>query len=362
MKRMVSQAARFRVRALAASALMLVLGACGDHPPKDDDDDDEPAPAKTISIVAGDATLSGSDNGTGTAARFNEPSGIAIDAAGNLYVADYRNALIRKITPAGVVTTLVGQVNSAGPVDGTAANARFTWPLALTINSSGTLFVLDDLRIRSIDTAGRVSTIGTIPVGTNVDSRSMGHVVPRGIAVDANGNLFVTNGHGTRRIGSNGTTMLEGVAVVNDLWGTRVSPARGIAVDGAGSAYLWDLEKEVSKWTPNGGFGLGNMVALAGAPDTSGTADGTGVAARFELVAAMTVDPQGNIYAADGKRIRKITPAGVVTTIAGAVGSETLRPGPLPGSLATLRGITTDGKGNLYATSGNAIIKIQIPN
>lgn len=361
MKRLVSTA-RVRLRVLGAAALMALLAACGDHPPKEDkDDDDKPAPAPTISIVAGDASLSGSGNGTGSAARFNEPSGIAIDAAGNLYVADSRNDLVRKITPAGVVTTLVGQVNSSESVDGTASNARFSLPLALTMDSSGTLFVLDDLRIRSIDTSGRVATIGTIPVGTNVDSRSLPHVVPRAIAVDSTGNIFVTNGHGTRRINSNGTTMLEGVSVVNDLWGTRVSPARGIAVDSAGSAYLWDLEKEVSKWTPNGGFGQGNMVTVAGAPDTTGTADGTGAAARFESVAAMTLDPQGNIYAADSRRVRKITPAGVVTTIAGAVGSETLNPGPLPGSLATLRGITTDGKGNLYATSGNAVIKIQIP-
>lgn len=359
----VAKTARMRVKVLGASALMLLLAACGDHPPKDDDDDDQPPAQAAISIVAGSATESGSTNATGEAARFNGPTGIAIDAAGNLYVADTGNDAIRKITPTGVVSTLAGAPGSSEYIEGPGDRARFVQPLALTIDSSGTLFVTDNMRIRSVSSTGQVSTVATIPVGNNVDSRSNGAIVPRAIAADARGHLLVTNGLSTRRIVAGATGMLEGVEVAQDLWGTRIADARGVAIDSNNNVYVFDLQRRISRTFNPTTVNANVLSPLAGSPNVSGAANGTGPAASFEQVVALTVDPQGNVYAADAVNnlVRKITPEGVVTTLAGTTRKDTLQPGNLPGSLAPIRGITNDGKGNLYLTSGNAVIKIRLP-
>lgn len=357
---------RYRLKLCGAAALMLLCTACGDHPPKDDGDDTDPPPPPTpaITVFAGDASTAGVADGSGTAARFNAPQGLAIDSGGNLYVADSGNYVIRKITPAGVVTTIAGVAGSSSHADGNASNARFVNPSALAVNGSGTVFVTDNLRIRSISAAGQVGTQATIPVGDNVDGRSMAAVNPGAIAVDNNGNLFVTNNYGTRRIAiNNSTLMLEGQNTVDDLFGTRTQDRRGVAVDSSNTVYLFDLEREISRWNPNGLIGAQGLVTIAGAPNARGAVNGTGNAARFEQVVALTVDPQGNLYAADALNnlVRKITPAGVVTTVAGTTRATTLQTGDLPGSFANMAGIVTDGKGSLYVTSGHAVIKIRLP-
>jgi serine/threonine protein kinase, bacterial len=359
----VAKTARMRVKVLGASALVLLLAACGDHPPKDDDDDDQPPAQAAISIVAGSATESGSTNATGEAARFNGPTGIAIDAAGNLYVADTGNDAIRKITPAGAVSTLAGAPGTSQYVDGPGDRARFVQPLALAINSSGTLFVTDEMRIRSVSSAGQVATVATIPVGSNVTAGSLPVLVPKGIAADARDHILVTNGVSTRRIVAGATGMLEGVEVAQDLIGTRTAEARGVAVDSNNNVYVFVLQRRISRSFNPLTVNANVLTPLAGAPNGRGAVNGSGTAATFEEVVALTVDPQGNVYASDAVNnlVRKITPEGVVTTLAGTTRKDTLQPGNLPGSLAPIRGITNDGKGNLYLTSGHAVIKIRLP-
>lgn len=355
--------ARMRVKVLGASAVMVLLAACGDHPPKDKDDDKQPPAQAAISVFAGSATDAGSTNATGEAARFDNPTGIAIDAAGNLYVADTGNDTIRKITPSGAVTTLAGAARASQYVDGPGDRARFLQPLALAINSSGTLYVTDEMRIRSISSAGQVATVATIPVGSNVTAGSMPVLVPKGIAADARDHLLVTNGVSTRRIVAGATGMLEGIDVAQDLIGTRTAEARGVAVDSSNNVYVFDLQRRISRTFNPTTVNANVLTPLAGAPNGRGAANGTGTAATFEEVVALTVDPQGNVYAADAVNnlVRRITPEGVVSTIAGTARNATLQAGNLPGSLAPIRGITNDGKGNLYLTSGHAVIKIRLP-
>lgn len=364
-RRSVTDTARLRLKLCGAAALMLLCSACGDGIPKDEDDEDggeSPPPQAALSILAGDPTIEGTMDGAGTAARFKWPQGIAIDADDNLYVADTGNFVIRKITPAGVVTTVAGAAGTSGFVDGDAGNARFGNPVAVAVNRRGTIYVADNLRIRSITSAGRVSTTATIPIGSNVSADRLASVVPGAIAVDANDNLFITNSYSTRRIAGDNTLMLEGQSVVNDLTGVGLFEPRGVAVDN-NNVFVFDLDREISRWNPNGVIGVNNMIFLAGAANARGSSNGVGTAARFEQVVALTVDPRGNVYAADAinNLVRRITPEGVVTTVAGSTRSTTLRTGDLPGSLADVRGVVTDGKGNLYVTSGNAVVKIRLP-
>lgn len=356
----VANAGRRRLKLLGASALMVLLAACGDHPPKDKPDDDTPPPPPpaAITLVAGDATSSGSRDATGATARFNAPHGITIDSAGNLYVADRGNFTIRKITPAGVVTTLAGYAGNSEFINGVGGTARFTNPLAIAIGPGNLLYVGDNRLVRRIGTAAQVETVLEIPLGISGDSRSAPLLDIGGIAVDSKGDLIVTNGHSTRRVASNGATViLEGTPVLN-VSGTRTFVQRGVAVDAGNNVHVLTLDRLISKTS-----GSNTLARLAGSPDQRGFADATGAAARFEDVVALTVDPQGNVYAADNinNLVRKITPAGVVTTVAGTLKATTLATGTLPGSLPNIRGLTTDGKGTLYATTGNAVIKIKLP-
>lgn len=359
-KQVPAKAGRLRLNLLGASALMVLLAACGDHPPKDDPDDDRPSPPPppAITLVAGNATTAGAVDATGSAARFRSPQGIAVDSAGNLYVADRLNFTVRKITPGGVVTTLAGSAGNSEFINGVGGGARFNNPLALAIGPNNILYVGDFRLVRRVGTGGQVDTFSEIQRG-DVDSRSTPLIDIGGIAVDTRGDVLVTNGHGTRRISQNGAiTMLEGTEVLSNVSGTRAFLQRGVATDSSNNVYVQRLDRTIARTN-----GSNTLAQLAGAVDARGYADGTGAAARFEDVVAMTVDPQGNVYAADNINnvIRKITPTGVVTTVVGTLKGTSLSTGALPGSLPNIGGLTTDGKGTFYATAGHAVIKFTLP-
>ncbi|MCL2011932.1 MAG: IPT/TIG domain-containing protein [Cystobacterineae bacterium] len=159
-----------------------------------------------VTTLAGNCRNAGFADGTGAVARFNEPHGITIDSAGNLYVTDTVNHRIRRITPGGAVTTIAGS-GTAGHLDGTGTAARFYYPSGITRDSAGNLYVADEYnhRIRRVSSAGVVSTIaGTATTGL---VNGVGSVArfnrPYGVAVDAAANnLYVTDGdnHAIRRI------------------------------------------------------------------------------------------------------------------------------------------------------------------
>jgi len=118
-------------------------------------------PAGVVSTLAGLAGSSGTNDGTGSAARFNTPYGVAVDSGGNVYVADDYNHTVRKITPAGEVTTLAGQAGSSGTNDGTGTAANFSYPQGVAVDSGGNLYVADTYNhtIRQITPVGEVTTL-----------------------------------------------------------------------------------------------------------------------------------------------------------------------------------------------------------
>jgi len=159
-------------------------------------------PAGTVSVFAGSLANVGSNDGQGTAAKFNSPWGLAIDSAQNLYVSDKYNSNIRKITPAGLVSTLAGPSDgSTGTSDGTGAAARFTYPTGLAVDANGNVFVADTSNnmIRKITPQGVVTTIA----GAASSNNQYGYVngwaevakfnAPEGIAVDSTGKLYVAD-------------------------------------------------------------------------------------------------------------------------------------------------------------------------
>jgi streptogramin lyase len=329
-------------------------------------------PAGVVTTFAGAAGSNGSADGTGAAARFWNPRGVAVDGSGNIFVADTNNSIIRKITPAGVVTTPAGTASTRGSADGTGAAARFNTPWGVAVDGSGTVYVADSVNstIRKITPAGVVTTLaGTANQGGSVDGTGAAarFSIPNGVAVDGSGNVFVadTGNFTIRKITPVGAvaTLAGTVGVGGSADGTGAA-ARfffpyGIAVDGSGGVYVADTYNHtIRKITP-----AGVVTTLAGTAGASGSADGTGAAARFNNPYGIAVDGSGNVYVADtyNHTIRKINPAGVVTTIAGAAGSNGSADGT--GAAAHFlypRGVAVDGSGTVYVadTSNSTIRKI----
>ena len=196
---------------------------------------------------------SGSADGTGAAARFASPSGVAVDSAGTVYVADGGNSTIRKITAGGVVTTLAGTAGALGSIDGTGAAARFSSPTGIAVDSAGTVYVADtgNSRIRKITAAGVVTTLAGSPGGsgsTDGTGAAARFYFPMGIAVDSAGTVYVADtGNSTiREITPAGvvTTLAGTAGATGSADGTGAaasfSSPSGVAVDSAGNLYVAD--------------------------------------------------------------------------------------------------------------------------
>jgi hypothetical protein len=330
-------------------------------------------PAGVVTTLAGLAGNSGSADGTGTAARFGGINGAATDGAGNLYVADNGNSTIRKITPAGVVTTLAGLAGNSGSADGTGSDARFNDPDGVAADLSGNFYVADNgnSTIRKITPAGVVTTLAGLAGnsgsadGTGSDAR---FYEPGGVAVDLSGNLYVADQRNStiRKVTPAGVvTTLAGLAGSNGSadgtgTGARFNWPRGVAVDLSGNLYVADESNcMIRKVTP-----AGVVTTLAGLAGSGGDADGLGAAARFAFLGLVSVNAGGTVAVADttNNTIRTITPAGLVTTLAGSSGGS-IGSTDGPGSTARFFGPTgavLDAENNLYVvdTDNHKIRKI----
>ncbi len=322
-----------------------------------------------VTTFAGTAGSYGSANGTGVAATFNSPYGVAVDGSGNVYVAEGANRIIRKITSGGEVTIMAGTAGVAGSADGTGSAARFDWPHGVAVDGSGNVFVADTLNqtIRKITASGVVTTFagdagaGSVD-GTGVAARLNG---PTGLAIDASGNLFIadSDNHTIRKVTPGGVvTTLAGLAGNSGgLDGTggaaRFNFPRGLAVDVSGNLYVADTTNSTLRKVTSSGV----VTTIAGSAGSFGSADGTGSAAQFNSPCAVAVDSVGTVYVADRNNhtIRKITSAGVVTTLAGLAGSTGSADGT--GSVARFSnpsGVAVDGSGNLFvADTGNYTVR-----
>lgn len=317
-------------------------------------------PAGVVSTFAGRAGESGSADGAATAARFNRPYGITFDSAGNLHVADYGNNIIRRITPAGVVSTIAGSPGVAGSADGTGSSARFDGPQGIAVDAGGNVYVADrgNAIIRKISTAGVVSTIAGLAGfrgSTNATGTNARFSLPAGLAIDSAENLYVTDsGNATiRKITSAGvvTTLAGSPNLFGSTNGTgsaaRFSNPQGVTLDRDGNLYVADSgNNNVRKITP-----AGVVTAFAGGTSTRGGIDGTGTGSRFYFPLGVSIDSGGNLYVADTNNhaVRKISSAGVVSTLAGPLGNTWFNDGNAATARFYLpRGIVADSRGTVF--------------
>ena len=269
----------------------------------------------TFTTLAGLAGSAGSADGAGSTARFYNPNSLAVDSAGNVYVADSGNNTIRKITSAGVVTTLVGLAGNWGSTDGTGSAARFNNPCGVAVDSTGNVYVADTFNntIRKVTPAGVVTTLaGSVVSAGSADGTGSAAQFfwPEGVAVDSTGIVYVADLSSStiRKITPAGAvTTLAGLA--GSTGGTvnaaLFSLPRGVAVDGVGNVYVADTgNNRIRQITPSG-----VVTMLAGLVGGLGSADGTGSAAHFNQPNSVAVDSAGNVYVADTRNntIRKGT-------------------------------------------------------
>jgi hypothetical protein len=314
-------------------------------------------PAGVVTTIAGGNGM-GTSDGTGTAAKFSEPHDIAIDSAGVMYVTDYNNHTVRKITPEGVVTTLAGSAGNSGSTDGQGTAARFMALQGITIDSAGNVYVTENgsRGVRKITPSGLVTTLAN---GNGIFGG------PRGLAVDASGNLFVADytAHVIRKVTSAGViSTYAGTAPTSGSADGTISTAlfyapSDVAIDATNNIYIADMSNNTIRKISS----TGAVTTLAGLAGRTSSVDGTGSAARFEDPYALAVDAAGNVYVADATdhSIRKITSSGVVTTLAGKGGSY----GSTDGTATAARfkgplGIAVDSTGTVFvADTGNSIIR-----
>jgi sugar lactone lactonase YvrE len=323
----------------------------------------------TVSTYAGSGIL-GLVNGADSVAQFAGPTGVAVDLQGNLYVLDAQNYVIRKITPAGQVSTLAGNGNQ-GFVNGPGATAEFSSPNGIAVDAQGNVYVSEGMddnynRIREISPSGVVSTFagrGTFGFRNGTGDGSA-FFTPAGMAFDAQGNLYVADQYNNciRRITPGGVvSTFAGNGKQGALDGpadsAEFSVPSDVTVDLLGNVYVADnYNAEIRKITPSG-----LVSTLAGSVNNTGSADGTGASAEFVSPQAITIDGQQNIYETDGinnSSIRKITTSGVVTTLAGNVDGGFMNGPYLKAMFSSPSGLAVDTKGNIYvADQGNNMIR-----
>ena len=323
--------------------------------------------------VAGNGTQGFSgDNGPATSAQLNSPAGVAVDSAGNLYIADTWNNLIRKVS-GGVITTLAGNGAFGFSGDnGPATSAQLANPVGVAVDSDGDLYLADNWnhRVRKVSHGVITTVAGNAAMGFSGDNgpaASAQLVDPEGVAVDSAGNLYIADGGGNRirkvssgvisTVAGNGTYGLgsdHGPAASAQLWDPT-----GVVVDSAGNLYIADTGNSCVRKVSNG------VISTVAGNGTSGFSGDNGPATSAQLVPeGVAVDSAGNVYIADSynNRIRLLTPAagtGQAPTIMSVVNAASYIGGPIsPGEVVTIFGTGIGPATAAYATTDPATGKL----
>lgn len=318
-------------------------------------------PDGVVTLFSGAPGVMASTDGTRLSARFSQPYGIAVDSTGTIYVADTNNHTVRKISTAGIVSTFAGSAGNAGSADGLGSAARFNYPTNVAVDAAGNVYVADTTNntIRKITPAGLVTTLAGSP-GSSGSADGSGPAArfnaPYALAVDGSASVFVTDfaNHTVRKVTALG--VVTTVAGVTGVSGSNDGPANnarfqypiGIAVNAAGTLFVTDCYNHTIRRISTSGV----VSTLGGVPGVRSHADGTGNGAGFLFPEGLAVTPSGTLYVADANNntIRK----------AGPIPGD--QPGPVQGDDFSSDGRpdivwenTTTGDRGFYLMNGTAV-------
>jgi trimeric autotransporter adhesin len=373
-----------------------------------------------LTLIAGNSRAGYSgDGGPAVRAQMNEPSGIATDSAGNIYIADTLNNRIRRVSASGIITTVIGDGRAGSFADGVpATSASLNTPRGVAIDTAGTLYVADsgNARIRKVPTSGIITTVagnGAYASSGDGGDATSASVGPEDVAVDQSGNLYIseTQFYKVRKVSPAGTITTFAGSGVLGCSGDGVmaetaqigSPSR-IAVDRSGNLYIADGCAQIREVTPAGtittvakrptsssqfnpagvavtGSGTifassfaetlivkvnasGMLTTVAGNGIYSYSGDGgPATSAQLSHPTSLVIDSAGNLVIADfgNNRVRRVSPAGVITLVAGgAAGYPNDGGSATSAGLRSPSGLALDATGNLYIAefSGNRIRRV----
>jgi sugar lactone lactonase YvrE len=324
-----------------------------------------------ITTIAGNTTWGyGGDGGPATSAQLKNPYGIAVDSAGNLFIADYNNNCIRKVDSSGIITTVAGNGSAGYSGDGgMATSAQLNWPYGVAVDDADNLYIADysNNRIRKVASSGIITTVaGSASVGFSGDggpSTSAQLDYPSGVALDTKGNLFIADDFNSRirkvsvsgiitTVAGNGTMGSSGDG--GYATSAQLHDAKKVAVDSAGNLYIADCtEYRIRKVSLSG---IITTVAGNGSAGYSGDS-GPATSAQLLLPMGVAADSAGNLFIADSgnHRIRKVSVSGIITTVAGN-GSSGYNGDEIPATTARLWGpsdVVVDSAGNLFIADRN---------
>ena len=333
----------------------------------------------TVSTVAGNGTTAGfsGDGGPATSGTLNFTSSVAVDSAGNLFIADSSNSRIRKVSTSGILTTVAGNGTGGFSGDGGPATAAsLSSPQSVDVDVAGNLFIADSTRrLRKVATDGTISTVaGNGIFGSSGDGgpAAEGSLVPEDVAVDASGRLFIAD-EGNRRVrkvdvdGTLSTIAGDGTFSASGDGGQATAALlrgpSGLAVDRVGNLFITEPgEGRVRRVAADGTI---SAVAGNGTRESSGDG-GSATAAGLDFPEGVATDDAGNLFITEGNRIRKVAPDGTISTVAGT-GIPPSSSGVGDGGPAVLasinpnRHIAVDGVGNLFfSESGRRIRKVAL--
>jgi sugar lactone lactonase YvrE len=336
----------------------------------------------TITRVAGTGTRGFSgDGGPARSAQLNYPYGVAVDARGNLYIADSENARVRKVSPQGTITTFAGtgRVGFSGD-GGPATEAQLVIPLSVAVDSSGDLYILDAAgtsgfrtRVRKVSPGGTITTFAgggpcCVSLGDGGPATSADLDLAEAIALDGRGNMYITQENRVRKIDTGGTITTIAGGIESGLAGdggpatsARFDVPSGIAADNRGNVYVVDTRNGRVRKIDVGG----TITTFAGTTNAAASAGDGGPATAAALSApyGITVDSEGDVFISEFTRVRKVTPSGTITTLAGGgpIGEDRDHVVATAAQLDFPAGLAVDDRGIVYVAEvyGARVRKIE---
>ncbi|BBI31186.1 NHL domain-containing protein [Cohnella abietis] len=332
------------------------------------------AASDIISTVAGSGEYLG-DGGDATSAKLNLPTGVTMDSNGNLYIADYSNNRIRKVNTLGKISTVAGTGTAGFSGDSGKANlAKLQDPQGVAVDSAGNIYIADSFnnRIRKVDTSGEISTVAGIfnsgYWGDDVAATSTPLNRPTGVAVDSQGNLYIADSYNNRIRKVDTIGIISTVAGSSNVGGytgdgavatsAKLNLPTGVFVDSIGNLYIADSENHAIRKVDKQS---GKISTVAGTGSAGFSGDGeSATSAQLNSPTGVTVDSSGNLYIADfiNHRIRKVDASGKISTVAGSSkgffgGFSGDGGAATSAELNNPKGVAVDSSGMLYIADSN---------